>query len=121
MTNETPRPPLRLMLVSLLALAGLLLGGYLTRHFYEVRSGNAIESSACDISSTVSCTAVAETKYAQLADGVPLSSIAAGWFAAMLLISLIARSAGWRTEGQRGLALMALAGAAASAFYLGIM
>jgi protein-disulfide isomerase/uncharacterized membrane protein len=121
MTNDNSRPPLRLLLVSLLSFAGLLLATYLTHHYYEVRSGNAIESSACDVSSTVSCTAVAETKYAQLAQGVPLSSIAAGWFAAMLLISLIARRESWRVEGQRGLALMALAGAAASVFYLCIM
>lgn len=90
--------PVRLALLPLLSIIGAGAGIYLTRTYYSLRLGTAGFQSLCNINETLNCDAVTSSKYAELFSGLPLSSFVAGWFVAILLLSLMARVSDWRRE-----------------------
>jgi protein-disulfide isomerase/uncharacterized membrane protein len=104
-----------------LGLLGVGVSVYLTQHYYEVRNGSAGFQSLCNLSSRINCDAVAASKYAELLPGMPLSSFAAGWFLAVLIIALVARNAFWRRDSLRALLALTAVGSALSLVYLAIM
>ena len=53
--------------------------------------------------------------------GLPLSSFAAGWFLALLIVSIIARNVYWRREAARAAFGLTAVGLVFSAFYLFVM
>lgn len=111
----------KLILLSVIATLGIIVSALLTSHFYELRSGFASFSSYCNINQTLNCDAVAASPYAELFAGLPISSFAAGWFLALLLVSLLAHSFSWRQEAIRIAFGMSLIGTILGFAYLGIM
>jgi protein-disulfide isomerase len=112
---------LRLWLLSALALSGIIASIILTQHFYDVRSGAAGFKSFCNIGEAMNCDAVSASGYAELFFGIPLASVAAGWYLALLIVSLAARNVFWRREAVRaafGLTALALV---MSLFYFFVM
>jgi protein-disulfide isomerase/uncharacterized membrane protein len=107
--------------ITLLALAGILVSIYLTRHFYDVRTGTAGFQSSCNISSSMNCDAVAASSWSELAFGLPLSGFAAGWYLAILILSLMARLEDWRRGLERVMLAMCGTAFALSVFYLAVM
>lgn len=92
------KPSVRLALLPLLSVIGAGCAIYLTRLYYGIRSGTGGFQSLCNINSTLNCDAVTSSKYAEVWTGLPLSSFVAGWFFAILILSLIARVTEWRRE-----------------------
>lgn len=92
------KPTLRLALLPLLSVIGAGAAIYLSRTYYALRLGTAGFESLCNINSTLNCDAVTSSKYAELFSGLPLSSFVAGWFIALLILSLMARVSDWRRE-----------------------
>jgi|GEM_PF-772562 len=66
-----------LIFIGLSALFGSILNGYLTHRYHLLRAGSGATSSLCSISETFNCDTVAQSKYAEVLPGLPLSLIAA--------------------------------------------
>jgi protein-disulfide isomerase/uncharacterized membrane protein len=92
------KPTLRLALIPLLSAIGAGCAIYLTKHYYDLRSGTGGFNALCNINSTMSCDAAATSRFAELWAGLPLSSFVAGWFFALVMIGVMARVDGWRKE-----------------------
>ena len=107
--------------VVILSLAGAVFSGILTHQFYQVRNGDAGFHSFCNIGQSMNCDVVAASRYAELIPGLPLSTIAAGWFLALIIIGLFSLSQEWRKDGIKIAFVMACLGGAASLGYFAIM
>lgn len=81
-----------LNLVALLSLAGLIISLFQVSHFFDVRTGQAAFASFCKIGAAFDCNAIDASPYAELFAGLPLAAAAAGWFLAILVLSLLART-----------------------------
>lgn len=92
------KPTLRLALLPLISIIGASAAVYLSNTYYGLRHGTAGFESLCNINSTMNCDAVTSSKYAELFSGLPLSSFVAGWFFAIIILSLMARVSDWRRE-----------------------
>lgn len=92
------KPNIRLALIPLLSTVGASASIYLSKHYYDLRAGTAAFKSLCNISTTLNCDAVATSRFAEILPGLPLSSFVAGWFVALLILSLIARVGDLRRE-----------------------
>jgi uncharacterized membrane protein len=108
-------------LLAILSLTGLVLSIILTSHFYGLRNGTAGFNSSCDVSSAINCSAVGASSYSEFVGGIPLSGFSMGWFAGLILISLIIRSREWRREASRAALVMVGFGALMSVIYFVIM
>jgi protein-disulfide isomerase/uncharacterized membrane protein len=91
-------PKIRLALVPLLSVIGASAGVYLSKHYYGLRSGTASFNSLCNIGSTMNCDAVTASQYSEIYPGLPLASFVAGWFLALIIIGVIARSIVYKKE-----------------------
>lgn len=90
--------PVRLALLPLLSAIGASAAIYLSKAYYDLRGGTGDFNSLCNINATFNCDAVTSSKYAELFSGVPLSSVAVGWFIALMILSFMARVTEWRKE-----------------------
>ncbi len=121
-TGSTPKKTrIKLLLVNLLSLAGFIVSGVLVKHYYEVRSGLANFKSFCNINSVVNCDIVAASPFAELVYGIPLASFAAGWFLALLALTLMAHRMDWRKEALRLAFWFSAGGTLIGLGYLGVM
>jgi protein-disulfide isomerase/uncharacterized membrane protein len=122
MVRKNLKLPIVLLLI--LAFVGLGLSVSLSQHYYELRSGTASFSSACNVSAKMNCDAVAASPYAELFGGLPISSFATGWYFALVFVYLIALGA-FGSEGKKGALRVGFAlnawALALSAVYLAIM
>ena len=66
--------------------------------------------SFCNLGSAMNCDAVMASRYAEVVFGIPLSSLAGGWFLAIFILALLARSDDWRREACRALLAFAAFG-----------
>jgi protein-disulfide isomerase len=109
--------------LALLALAviGLACSIALTQHFYELRSGAAGFKSYCNIGSKMNCDAVAASTWAEALPGLPISSVAAGWYAGLFFIYLSALSFTVRREAMRVALILVGISTVCSLFLLYIM
>lgn len=113
---------LRFWLIAALGLTGFSFSVALTQHFFEIRSGTAPFQSFCNVGESMNCDVIAASSYAQFLPGFPISSVAAGWFLALLVLALIgATQVFWRVETIRALFVWTAAGLAVSLIYLAIM
>ncbi len=115
---HTPR---RLTVISILSLLGAIGAGYLSKVYYDLRSGTAGFKSLCNLGDKFNCDAVAASTHAELMNGLPLSSVVAGWMLAILLVSLIARNFEWRRDAIRVGSVLSLVAVLISGFYLYVM
>lgn len=92
------KAPFRLALIPILSLIGTSAAVYLSQRYYAIKSGTAGFKSLCNINEAMNCDVVASSRWAELFSGLPLSSLVAGWFVALLIISLMARVDTWRKE-----------------------
>jgi len=92
------KPNIRLALLSLFSVIGASAAVYLSKHYYDLRFGTAGFKSLCNISEAMNCDAVTSSRFAEITPGLPLASFVAGWFVALLILSLLARIADWRRE-----------------------
>jgi protein-disulfide isomerase/uncharacterized membrane protein len=90
--------PVRLALIPLLAAIGASAAIYLSKTYYDLRGGTGGFNSLCNLNSTFNCDAVTASRYAEVFAGLPLSSVVAGWFIAILVLGLMARNSEWRKE-----------------------
>jgi protein-disulfide isomerase/uncharacterized membrane protein len=111
----------KIFLLNLLSLAGFSIALFLTHHFYQVRNGTAGFNSYCNISGQMNCDIVAASASAELFSGMPLSSLAAGWYLAFFLMSIIAHNLYWRKEAIRACFTMATFATLAAIPYFFIM
>lgn len=107
--------------IAVLSFLGLLASGYLSLHFYQIRSGTAAFQSACNMGSNMNCDVVAASPFSELFFGLPLSSFAAGWFLALIGIALIGRNVFWSREAARAAVVFTGFGLLLSAGYLVVM
>lgn len=70
-----------------LAAIGSLLNAYLTHRYFVLRSGDSTEQSICSLNSTFNCDTVAQSQYAELFSGIPISVLATG---VMIYIAFLA-------------------------------
>jgi protein-disulfide isomerase/uncharacterized membrane protein len=111
----------KLNLLAVLAVIGLAISIVQTMHFAEVRSGQAAFESFCTIGKTFDCNAIDASPYSELFAGIPLSAAAAGWWLAILVFSLVARSAEFAAMLAPVMLAMTSVGAIFSLLYLWIM
>jgi protein-disulfide isomerase/uncharacterized membrane protein len=104
-----------------LSVIGLACSIALTQHFYELRSGAAGFKSYCNIGSKMNCDAVAASTWAEALPGLPISSVAAGWYAGLFFIYLSALSFAVRREAMRVALILVGISAVCSLFLLYIM
>lgn len=114
------KAPRILVWISILSVIGVVIAGFLTKHFYEIRSGLGGLQSFCNFGEKANCDVIALSPYAELF-GLPLSSFGAGWMIAIFGISLLARNAYRRREALRALFVLSLTGLAVSTGYFLIM
>lgn len=107
--------------MAVLSVLGLMASGYLTLHFYQIRSGTAGFQSACNMGASMNCDVVAASPYAELFFGLPLSSFAAGWFLALFGIALLGRNPFWAREATRASVLFSGFGLLMGLGYLVVM
>lgn len=107
--------------IMVLALIGIGLSVYLSQHFYEVRSGSVGFKSICNISSSMNCDAVAASRYAEVAGGIPLSSLATGWLLGVFAVAMMGLGTAWRRASSRMLIGMGAFGVGTSLAYLFVM
>jgi protein-disulfide isomerase len=119
--NSAMRIPQRINILAVLALIGVVTGGVLTQHFYEIRSGSAGFKSFCNVGQAMNCDLVAASPYAELFAGLPLSSFVVGWFVTLFIVALIARNPFWKREALRAAFFITGGGTLISLVYLGIM
>ena len=108
-------------LLAVLSLIGLVLSIILTSHFYSLRNGTAGFTSSCDVSSAINCSVVGASSYSEFLGGIPLSGFSMGWFAGLILVSLIIRSREWRRDASRAALVMVGFGTLMSVIYFVIM
>src|SRR5258706_15410004 len=108
MSEFTPKPK-RLLAIALCAVAGFVLALALTRHFYAARA-DANATAACDINAKFSCSDVARSDFAEPLKGLPLSTLAAGWFLGVALVALMSLQPAMQEEGKRALLAAGCAG-----------
>lgn len=124
---KSPKPaafsfsPRALTTLSILAGLGLVISLFQVSHFFEVRQGLAGFDSFCNIGATFNCNAIDASPYAELFNGLPLSAAAAGWFLAILILTLLARSAEFTGVLYPWVLGMSAVGSVVSLVYLGIM
>lgn len=75
--------------IALLSLIGIGISWTQSHQFYSLRFGNQAFKSFCDVSATTQCTVVQLSPYAEFFAGIPVSSVAASWLCALLLLSLL--------------------------------
>ncbi|MBI3534523.1 MAG: thioredoxin domain-containing protein [Deltaproteobacteria bacterium] len=119
--NATINPNLKLYSLLILTLTGFVISFFLSKHFYEIRSGFAFFKSFCNINSQWNCDAVALSRYAETFFGVPLSNIIAGWFLSFFVIILFAFNRDWFYEAVKAAFIFSGVGVIFSIFYLVIM
>lgn len=119
--DGTKRTPVRLAILISLSLAGLGLSIYLSSHYYDLRSGVASFKSSCDISATMNCDVVAASPYAEIFSGVPLSSVTAGWYLALVVILASALNREWWRQAVRGALILTGIATLGTFYYLAIM
>jgi protein-disulfide isomerase/uncharacterized membrane protein len=110
----------RITALTLLSLLNILMGLYLSHHFYELLSGSASLHSACNVNAMMNCDVVAGSRYAEFAFGLPLSGFVTGWYLAIFFLSLLARSETWGGATFLIAAMTAIA-SGFSVFYTGVM
>lgn len=109
----------QIFILNILSLAGFSVALFLTHHFYQVRNGTAGFKSYCNIAGQMNCDVVAASPYAEIFNGLPISSLAAGWYLAFFLISIVAHNIYWRREAIRAsLAMTAIATLASIPYFL---
>ena len=111
----------QLNLLTALGVIALIISVIQTQHFVEVRSGLASFKSFCTLGKTFDCNAIDASPYAELFAGIPLSAAAAGWWLAILIFSLLARSQEFAAALSPALLVMTGIGSIFSLFYLWIM
>lgn len=107
--------------VHVLSLAGIGISIYLTLHYFDLRNGTGSFKSVCNLGGGLDCDAVAASRFAEIIGGFPLSGLAAGWFAAILGVSLLGRLPDWKEEAGRAVFWMSVVASVASTFYLAVM
>jgi protein-disulfide isomerase len=120
-TPQSQKTPVQLYIIMALALIGIGLSVYLSQHFFEVRSGAVGFKSICNISSNMNCDAVAASKYAEVAGGIPLSSLATGWLLGIFAVAMMGMGAAWRRVSSRLLIGMGAFAVGTSLAYLFVM
>jgi protein-disulfide isomerase/uncharacterized membrane protein len=85
LNSLAPKSPTLWWSATAVAFVGVLLSLYSIKHHNDYRANGHTEA-FCNISSDVSCDAVAASKYSEIA-GVPLGVLGAGYFLAMLILS----------------------------------
>ncbi|MEN9723507.1 MAG: hypothetical protein RJB38_1493 [Pseudomonadota bacterium] len=121
MITTSPLSRLKLNLLALLGLIAVIVSWIQTHHFVEVRSGQAAFESFCTVGKAFDCNAIDASPYAELFAGIPLSAAAAGWWFAILILSLLARSSEFSASLAPALLLMTGIGSIFSVAYLWIM
>lgn len=111
----------RITAVGILSLIGFSISLYQTQHFHALRSGTGGFDSICALGETVNCEAIEMSTYAELFAGIPVSALAAAFFAALAVISFVTRNRFWRRDGLRAMLVLTIGGVAVSAVYLYIM
>jgi protein-disulfide isomerase/uncharacterized membrane protein len=111
----------RLIVLMALAVLGLGCSISLSQHFYDLRSGAAGFKSYCDVSAKINCDVVAASTWAEIIPGLPISSVAAGWYAGLFFIYLTAIGFTVRREALKIALILGGIAAVASLFYLYIM
>lgn len=120
-TPQTQKTPVQMYVIMVLALIGIGLSVYLSQHFYDVRSGVAGFKSICNVSSSMNCDAVAASRYAEVAGGIPLSSLATGWLLGIFAVAMMGIGVAWRRASSRILIGMGAFAAGTSIAYLFVM
>lgn len=106
---------------AVLSLIGLALSAYLAQHYYELRSGTAAFKSFCNVSSTLNCDTVAASPYAHIVPGLPIASLAGGWFIVWILF-IVTSFFDFATKiALKSMKLLGIVGLVVSALYLVIM
>lgn len=118
--SENSLKPGRLLAIALMAAIGFVLALILTRHFYEARA-DANATAACDISAKFSCSDVARSDFAEPLKGLPLSTLAAGWFLGVALVALMSLKPAMQEEGKRALFVAGCVGLLLSLGYIAVM
>ncbi|MBS1962367.1 MAG: thioredoxin domain-containing protein [Bdellovibrionales bacterium] len=98
LVSSGAKPNLRLALLPLFSVIGASSAVYLAKHYYDLRAGTAGFKSLCNIGEAMNCDAVTSSRFAEIMPGLPLASFVAGWFVAILILSLMARVDDWRRE-----------------------
>lgn len=83
--STTPKSPHLWWAAVGVALIGLVISIYSVTHHIELRANGHTEA-FCNISSTVNCDAVAQSKYAEIF-GIPVGVFGAGYFLAMMFLA----------------------------------
>lgn len=112
---------LRLKLMGVLALAGLGISAYQSHQFYQIRSGTGSFESFCNISESVNCNAVMASRFAELAFGIPLSSLAASAFVALVILALMGHLEDLKKDSLQGIRVLTTMSLALSLVYLVVM
>ncbi|MFL5813062.1 MAG: thioredoxin domain-containing protein [Bdellovibrionia bacterium] len=120
-TPQSQKTPVQLYIIMVLALIGIGLSVYLSQHFFEVRSGAVGFKSICNIGSNMNCDAVAASKYAEVAGGIPLSSLATGWLLGIFAVAMMGMGTAWRRVSSRLLIGMGAFAVGTSLAYLFVM
>lgn len=120
-TAASPLPSRRLWATFALALLGVGFSIYLTQHFYLVRAGASAFKSFCNMGGGMNCDQVAASRWAELFAGLPLSSFTAGWYTAIAILALAARSPAWRREAARWLLALSAFASVLSVVYFAVM
>lgn len=107
--------------MNLLSIAGVVLSAIMTRHFYDLRNGTAGFKSFCNLAASFNCDQVALSRYAELFWGIPLSSLALGWYLGFFFISLLGHRIFWRREVIRAAFVLSSIAVSFSLPYVGIM
>ncbi len=110
-----------LVIGALLSVLGFGISVYQTWHFYGLRSGTGSLQAICNLGERMNCDQIAASRYAELAFGIPLSSAAAGWYIAILILLAFAFDPKRLRAVSRVLFGMGVAGVLVSAYYLAIM
>ncbi|MEO5969166.1 MAG: thioredoxin domain-containing protein [Bdellovibrionia bacterium] len=111
----------KIFILNLLSLGGFSVALFLSHHFYQVRNGTSGFKSFCNIAGQMNCDVVAASPYAELFRGLPISSLGAGWYLGLFLISVVAHNVFWRREAIRACFIMTAFAALTSIPYFLIM
>ncbi|MBU6374653.1 MAG: thioredoxin domain-containing protein [Bdellovibrionales bacterium] len=115
-------PKAHLNLLTVLGVIALVISIVQTMHFAEVRSGQGAFQSFCTVGKTFDCNAIDASPYSELPFiGIPLAAAAAGWWLAILVFTLLARSQEFGAALSPAILAMTGVGSIFSVFYLWIM
>ncbi len=117
----SPLPSRRLWTSFALSLLGVGFSIYLTQHFYLVREGASAFKSFCNMGGGMNCDQVAASRWAEVFAGLPLSSFTTGWYGAIAILALAARSPAWRREAARWLLALSAFASVMSVVYFAVM